>query len=97
MMQPITTDTSDFEALRKAGQTYVDKTAHFHRLVTDANRKFFFLARPRRFGKSLAVTTLKSIFLGHRAFFKGLPIYLVGLGFDSKTRHLADAVATALD
>ena len=74
MEKPISTDTSDFEALRKKGQTYVDKTAYFHRLITDPNRSFYFIARPRRFGKSLAVTTLKSIFLGHREFFKGLAI-----------------------
>ena len=73
-MKPISTNTSDFEALRKAGQTYVDKTAYFHRLITDPNRSFFFVARPRRFGKSLGVTTLKSIFQGHREFFKGLAI-----------------------
>ena len=73
-MQPITTDTSDFEDLRKRGQTYVDKTAYFHRLITDPNRKFYFIARPRRFGKSLGVTTLKSIFQGRREFFKGLAI-----------------------
>ena len=42
-MQPITTDTSDFEALRKDGLTYVDKTAYFHRLITTKGRKFFFL------------------------------------------------------
>ena len=74
MLKPISTNTSDFEALRKAGQTYVDKTAYLHRLVADPNRSFYFIARPRRFGKSLAVTTLKSIFLGHREFFKGLAI-----------------------
>ena len=74
MLKPISTNTSDFEALRKAGQTYVDKTAYLHRLITDPNRSFYFIARPRRFGKSLGVTTLKSIFLGHRAFFRGLAI-----------------------
>ena len=73
-MQPIATDTSDFEDLRKDGLTYVDKTAYFHRLITTKGRKFYFIARPRRFGKSLGVTTLKSIFLGHREFFKGLAI-----------------------
>ena len=73
-MKAISTDVSDFEALRKAGQTYVDKTAYFHRLVTDRNRRFFFIARPRRFGKSLGVTTLKSIFQGHREYFEGLAI-----------------------
>ena len=73
-MKPICTDVSDFEALRKAGQTYVDKTAYLYRLVADPNRKLYFIARPRRFGKSLAVTTLKSIFQGRREFFKGLAI-----------------------
>ena len=73
-MKPIATDIADFEALRKAGKVYVDKTAHLHRLITDPSRIFFFCARPRRFGKSLSVTTLKSIFLGHREFFDGLAI-----------------------
>ena len=73
-MKPIATDIADFEALRKAGKVYVDKTAYLHRLITDPSRIFFFCARPRRFGKSLSVTTLKSIFLGHREFFDGLAI-----------------------
>ena len=73
-MKPICTDISDFETLQKAGQLYVDKTAYFHRLITDPSRKYFFMARPRRFGKSLCVTTLKSIFQGHREYFDGLAI-----------------------
>ena len=73
-MKPLATNIADFETLRKAGQLYVDKTAYLHRLVTDPSRTFFFCARPRRFGKSLSVTTLKSIFLGHREFFDGLAI-----------------------
>ena len=73
-MRPIATDIANFEELRKAGQIYVDKTAYFHRLVTDPCRRYFFCARPRRFGKSLGVTTLKSIFLGHREFFADLAI-----------------------
>ena len=73
-MKPIATDTNDFEDLRKEGLLYVDKTSYLHRLITTKGRKFFFLARPRRFGKSLAVTTLKSIFLGHREFFEDLAI-----------------------
>ena len=73
-MKPIATDIADFEALKRAGQIYVDKTAYLHRMITDPSRKFFFCARPRRFGKSLSVTTLKSIFLGHRECFDGLAI-----------------------
>ena len=60
--------------MRKAGQIYVDKTAYLHRLITDPSRKYYFCARPRRFGKSLSVTTLKSIFLGHREYFEDLAI-----------------------
>ena len=73
-MKPICTNLCDFEALRKVGQLYVDKTAYFHRLITDPSRNYFFCARPRRFGKSLGVTTLKSIFLGHKESFEGLAI-----------------------
>lgn len=73
-MRPIATDKSDCEELREAGQIYVDKTAYFHRLITDPSRSYFFCARPRRFGKSRGVTTLKSIFLGHREFFSDLVI-----------------------
>ena len=47
---------------------YVDKTTHLHRLVTSPDGKCFFLARPRRFGKSLMITTLREIFNGRRDF-----------------------------
>ena len=73
-MKPIATNIADFETLRKEGLLYVDKTAYLHRLITKPGSTFFFCARPRRFGKSLSVTTLKSIFLGHREFFDGLAI-----------------------
>ncbi len=77
-MKPIATNIADFETLRTRGQLYVDKTAHLHRLITDPSRTYFFCARPRRFGKSLSVTTLKSIFLGHRESFDGLAIAKTG-------------------
>ena len=80
-MRPIATETNDFETLRQTGQIYVDKTAHLHRLITDPSRKFFFCARPRRFGKSLSVTTMKSVFLGHREFFDGLAIAKTDYGW----------------
>ena len=62
----------DFEGLIKAGYVYVDKTDLVYRLVNDG--KIYFLSRPRRFGKSLLVSTLKHYFLGHRELFKGLAI-----------------------
>ena len=62
----------DFEGLIKDGYVYVDKTDLVCRLVNDG--KIYFLSRPRRFGKSLLVSTLKHYFLGHRDLFKGLAI-----------------------
>lgn len=52
------------------GYVYVDKTAIAHRLITSG--KYYFLSRPRRFGKSLFLDTLKEIFEGNKALFKGL-------------------------
>lgn len=52
------------------GYVYVDKTAIAHRLITSG--KYYFLSRPRRFGKSLFLDTLKEIFEGNKAIFKGL-------------------------
>ena len=61
-----------FEKLRNAGQCYVDKTALMYELVS--NEGYYFLSRPRRFGKSLLVSTLKAYFEGKRELFKGLAI-----------------------
>ena len=61
-----------FEKLRREGFLYVDKTAFVYRL---ANLPIpYFLSRPRRFGKSLLLSTLKAYFLGQRELFKGLAI-----------------------
>lgn len=49
---------------------YVDKTEHVHRLVDSG--QYYFLSRPRRFGKSLLVSTLRELFSGNRELFKGL-------------------------
>lgn len=60
----------DFEKLRKDGYLYVDKTALIHKMVTTGS--YYFLSRPRRFGKSLLVSTLKAYFLGKKELFEGL-------------------------
>ena len=52
---------------------YVDKTAHIHRLVTECSHCF--LSRPRRFGKSLLVDTIKELFEGNEPLFRGLAIH----------------------
>ena len=62
----------DFEKIRKGGYLYFDKTALVYDLVSQGC--VYFLSRPRRFGKSLLISTLKSYFLGHKEFFKGLAI-----------------------
>ena len=74
-MKPIPEDTGSFLAIRTANpqMLYVDKTAYLHRLVT-SSRRCVFLARPRRFGKSLMITTLKEIFNGRKDLFEGLAI-----------------------
>ncbi len=73
MLKPISIDSSDFPKMRKKGCIYVDKTAYFHKLLTGENACYF-LSRPRRFGKSLMITTLKAIFEGRRNLFDGLAI-----------------------
>ena len=60
----------NFESLRKDGYVYVDKTALVYKLVTTG--RYYFLSRPRRFGKSLLISTLEAYFLGKRELFKGL-------------------------
>ncbi|MBQ7189967.1 MAG: AAA family ATPase [Kiritimatiellae bacterium] len=73
-MKPISKDNCDFASIRTAQTLYVDKTAWFHRLATDPQGHFFFLARPRRFGKSLMISTLEAMFQGRRELFEGLAI-----------------------
>ena len=73
-MKPIALNTYDFPELRRAGQVYVDKTAWLHTLIADPNSKFFFISRPRRFGKSLMISTLQAIFEGRKELFEDLAI-----------------------
>ena len=60
----------NFEKIRKDGYLYVDKTALTHQLVTTGS--YYFLSRPRRFGKSLLISTLEAYFQGKKELFKGL-------------------------
>ena len=72
-MEKIATSFCSFERLVKR-YTYVDKTDMLWRLVSDSEDAMFFISRPRRFGKSLMLDTLKCIFEGRRDLFKGLKI-----------------------
>lgn len=62
----------NFEKIRKEGYFYVDKTALIYRLVKTGS--YYFLSRPRRFGKSLMISTLEAYFQGKRELFEGLAI-----------------------
>ena len=62
-----------FEEVRKLDNLYIDKTEYIYRM-THTDGKYFFLSRPRRFGKSLLVSTFKSYFEGKKEFFEGLAI-----------------------
>ena len=62
-----------FERIRKEDKLYIDKTAYVYRM-THTSGTFFFLNRPRRFGKSLLVSTFQSYFEGKKELFKGLAI-----------------------
>ena len=68
---PIGTQT--FSILREGGYVYVDKTELMYQLVHD-DARYVFLSRPRRFGKSLLLSTMSSYFEGKRELFKGLAI-----------------------
>ena len=62
-----------FEEIRKGNLLYIDKTEYIYRMA-HCGGKHFFLGRPRRFGKSLLVSTLQSYFEGKKELFKGLAI-----------------------
>ena len=60
----------NFESLRRDGYFYVDKTAKIYELARTG--RYYFLSRPRRFGKSLLISTLEAYFQGKRELFEGL-------------------------
>ncbi|MEG1581061.1 MAG: AAA family ATPase, partial [Bacteroidaceae bacterium] len=62
----------DFETLRRRKNVYIDKTALIYQLVS-TNQVYFF-SRPRRFGKSLLISTLEAYFRGKKELFEGLAI-----------------------
>lgn len=66
-------DTANFRNIRENGFVYVDKTQYIHAL-TKSKGTYYFLARPRRFGKSLFLDTLAEYFKGNRELFRGLAI-----------------------
>ena len=71
-MEKLATDIYTFDNLVRYGFTYIDKTDRLWPLVNLSVGKQFFIARPRRFGKSLTVSVLQALFEGRRDLFRGL-------------------------
>ena len=80
-MKRIDSGNSSFEKIRQSGNIYIDKTKYLYNLLTDG-RTYYFLSRPRRFGKSLTLSTLDAIFKGKRELFRGL--YIDSTDYDWK-------------
>ena len=73
-LQPLPCGMQDFEKIRTNGLLYVDKTEYVHKLANDPNGEVFFLGRPRRFGKSLFLSSLACYFNARKDLFEGLKI-----------------------
>lgn len=71
-MQKYPIGIQDFAKLRQDGYLYIDKTGSIHELIKSGS--YYFLSRPRRFGKSLLLSTIKYLFLGKKELFEGLAI-----------------------
>jgi hypothetical protein len=80
-MRDILLGNGSFETLIHGNYLYIDKTKHLYELIRKAGT-YYFLSRPRRFGKSLTLSTLEAIFKGKRELFKGL--YIDGTDYDWK-------------
>lgn len=72
-LQKLPIGIQTFEKIRSDDYVYIDKTEQIKHLIDTG--EYYFLSRPRRFGKSMLVSTLQSLFEGQKEFFKGLHIY----------------------
>lgn len=73
-LPPLPLDVQSFKKIVRSRFLYVDKTGYIARLI-NSQSTYFFLSRPRRFGKSLLVSTMKEIFNGDKQLFKNLQVY----------------------
>jgi hypothetical protein len=106
MPKPLAVWTHTFRDIIEGGFHYIDKTRHIYELVRYP-KGVYFLARPRRFGKSTLITTLEELFAGNRALFQGLwidqsdydwqPYNVVRFDFSEHRVRDADAMAKVID
>ena len=73
-LRPLPLGTQTFSTIVETNAVYIDKTAYFYRMIVAYPMNKFFFSRPRRFGKSLTISTLDAIFSGKKELFKGLYI-----------------------
>ncbi|MDR2438089.1 MAG: AAA family ATPase, partial [Planctomycetaceae bacterium] len=103
-MKKLPIGIQSFSDLRNKDYLYVDKTEHIYKMVTCG--KIYFLSRPRRFGKSLLVSTLDALFSGCKELFEGLFVYdkwdwtqpfpVIRLDFGSIANHDPGALMNSL-
>ena len=79
-MKKLPLGIQSFRKIAEGNYVYADKTGFIYNLVNKAS--YYFLSRPRRFGKSLLLDTLAEVFGGEKELFKGLSIYDSDYGFD---------------
>ena len=77
-MRKLPIGIQSFEEIRRGGYYYVDKTRFVKKLSDEG--KYYFLSRPRRFGKSLFLDTLRCAFEGRKELFEGLFLEKTGTG-----------------
>ena len=78
-MKKLPTGIQTFSEIREDNYAYVDKTPDIYKLIDSG--KYYFLSRPRRFGKSLLIDTISELFKGSKEYFKGIYIYMIsGIG-----------------
>ncbi|MDR3222480.1 MAG: AAA family ATPase, partial [Methanobrevibacter sp.] len=73
MLRKLPIGTQSFSILRENNYLYIDKTRYIHQMIEEG--RIYFLSRPRRFGKSLLISTIEELFKGNKELFKGLYIY----------------------
>lgn len=84
-MKKLPVDISTFSKMIQEDYLYIDKTEYIYNLFKKGGR-YFFLSRPRRFGKSLLISTLKALFLGQKDLFKGL--WIAKTDYDWQPYHV---------
>lgn len=106
MFRPLPVTTQTFRKIIEGGLLYVDKTQYLYELLKNPTGAYF-LVRPRRFGKSLLISTLEEVFLGSKALFQKLWLYgsdyqwqtypVIRLDFSLNTVKTATALEQVID